>query len=365
MPDQDSYQIRVYVGTYTRSETDGIHIYAMDTSSGALSFLSKVEGVENASFLAIDPQQRHLYAVHEVEEFEGKPGGGVSAFSIDRDTGGLTYLNRQSTGGAGPCHLTVDETGSYLLLANYLSGSLAVFPIEQDGKLSEASHLVQHRGSSVDPTRQEGPHAHSVTLDAANRYLFAADLGIDKIMVYRLNLTEGKLEPNDVPSVDLKAGAGPRHFCFHPSGEYAFIINELDSTLTSFAYDSDHGTLAEIETVATLPQDFDGASHCADLHVSPSGRFVYGSNRGHDSIVIFEIEPSTGRLGYIGHESTRGETPRNFAIDPTGSLLLAANQNTDTIVTFRIDQRTGRLQATGDVVEVPMPVCLKMVPASA
>jgi 6-phosphogluconolactonase len=353
--------IFVYIGTYTRGRSEGIYVYRMEESSGRLEFASVAKGMDNPSFLAIHPQERYLYAVNEVGGRAGKPSGAVSAFSIDPETGELTYLNQQSSHGTGPCHLSVDQTGQFALVANYGSGSVSVLPIHSDGKLGEATDVVQHQGSSVDPRRQGGPHAHSIILDKANRYAFAPDLGLDKIMIYQLDLTQGKLKPNEEPWAKVKAGAGPRHFTFHPNGRYAYVINELDSTLTAFTYDGTCGRLREVQTVSTVPEDFSGTSYCADVHVSPSGRFIYGSNRGHDSLAIFEIDQDTGRLDYVGHEPTHGKTPRGFAIDPTGTYLLAANQDTDTIVTFRIDQQTGRLMSTGHVAEVPTPVCLKMI----
>jgi 6-phosphogluconolactonase len=337
----------------------------MDVSSGALEFASKVTGLDNPTFLAISPDQHFLYAASEVDESAGQPGGAVSAFSIAPKTGTLTYLNQRSSGGALCCHLSVDKTRNFVLVANYGGGSVAVLPIEQDGRVGEATDFVQHRGSSIDPQRQQGPHAHSIVLDAANRYAFAPELGLDRIMIYRLDVAEGKLIPSDKPWAQVRPGAGPRHFTFHPNGRYAYVINELNSTFTAFAYDETNGALTEIQTVSTLPDDFAGTSHCADVHVSPSGKFLYGSNRGHDSIVVFAIDGDTGRLTYVDHEPTQGETPRNFAIDATGTFLLAANQDTDTIVTFRIDQQTGKLEATGDVTEVPMPVCLKLMPISS
>jgi 6-phosphogluconolactonase len=249
-------------------------------------------------------------------------------------------------------------------VANYAGGSVSVLPIGEDGRLGELTDLVQHHGSSANPQRQKSPHPHSANLDAANRYLFVPDLGLDKIMIYRIDSPRGKLKPNDEPWARVKAGAGPRHFAFHPKGRYAYVINELDSTVTAFAFDETRGTLKEIQTVPTLPDSFTGNSTCADVHVSPSGKFLYGSNRGHDSIVIFAIDEDTGQLTYVEHEPTQGKTPRNFAIDPTGTFLLAANQNSDTVVTFRIDPVTGRLSPTGHVASVPSPVCLKLVPIS-
>ena len=370
MTSRDRASILVYVGTYTRTGTraqgkaEGICVCRMDASTGALTLAHVVPGVVNPSFLTLDPRQRYLYAVSEVTETDGQVGGAVSAFAVDRATGALKYLNRQSTHGPGPCHLTVDRTGRFVLVANYAGGSVAMLPIHEDGRIGPVSDFVQHVGSSVDPRRQQSPHAHSINVDPSNRFALVADLGLDKVLVYRLDLTAGKLIPNDEPWAALRPGAGPRHLSFHPTGRYAYVINELDSTLTGFAYDETRGTLREIQTVSTLPEGFAGASHTADVHVAPSGRFVYGSNRGHDSIVIFAVDPETGELTYVGHESTRGEIPRNFAINPTGAYLLAANQRSDNIVMFRIDAETGKLTPTGHVIEVPTPVCVKIVPTA-
>jgi len=367
MASQSSAAILAYVGTYTRTqgqaqgESDGIYVYRMDPDSGALTLAHTASGVVNPSFLALDPRQRHLYAVSEVQETGGQAGGAVSAFAVDPATGALTYLNQQPSHGTDPCHLTVDRTGRFVLVANYSSGSAAIFPIQADGRLGPATDVVQHAGSSVNPRRQQGPHAHSINVDPANRFALVADLGLDKVLVYRLDLDRGKLIPNDEPSAPLRPGAGPRHLAFHPSARYAYVINELDSTLTTFAYDETRGTLREIQSVSTLPEGFAGTNYPADVHVSPSGRFVYGSNRGHDSIVAFAVDAETGRLTCVGHEPTQGQVPRNFALDPTGTYLLAANQRTDTVVTFRIDQRTGMPVPTGHVAAVPRPVCVKIV----
>ncbi len=361
---QNPKELLLYVGTYTYGKSEGIYVYRMDLSSGALKFASVAKGVVNPSFLAFDPAKRYLYSVSEVSRPAGKPGGAVSAFRRDRQTGELTFLNQQPSGGEGPCHLIVDRKGKFVFVAHYAGGCVSVLPISEDGRLGEPTDVVQHRGSGVNPQRQEGPHPHSVNLDPANRLLFVPALGLDKIMIYRVDSTQGKLTPNDEPWAQVKPGAGPRHFDFHPNGKYAYVINELDSTFTAFAYDNERGRLREIETVPALPEGFTGTNTCADVHVAPSGKFLYGSNRGHDSIVIFAINEDTGRLTYVGHEPTQGKTPRNFAIDPMGNFLLAANQNSDTIVTFRIDQTTGKLLATGNVAHVPMPVCLKMTSVS-
>jgi 6-phosphogluconolactonase len=358
--EQSPKELLLYVGTYTYGKSEGIYVYRMDLSSGALKFASVAKGVVNPSFLAFDPTKRYLYSVSEVSRSAGKPGGAVSAFRRDPQTGELTFLNQQPSGGEGPCHLVVDRKGKSVFVAHYAGGSVSVLPIGEDGRLREPTDVVRHEGSGVNPQRQEAPHPHSVNLDAANRFLFVPDLGLDKIMIYRVDLTEGKLKANDEAWTRVGAGAGPRHFDFHPNGKYAYVINELDSTFTAFAYDNERGRLREIETVPTLPENFTGTNTCADVHVAPSGKFLYGSNRGHDSIVVFAINEDTGRLTYVAHEPTQGKTPRNFAIDPTGDFLLAANQNSDTVVAFRIDQTTGKLSPTGNIAHVPMPVCLKM-----
>jgi 6-phosphogluconolactonase len=362
MTQQLNEELLVYVGTYTRGENEGIYVYRLDPSSGALTLASTVRGINNPSFLALHPQHRYLYSVSEVGGEAGRPTGGVSAFAIDPPTGALTGLNQQSSQGTGPCHLSVDQTGQYVLVANYGSGSVALLPIREDGQLGEATDFIQHEGSSVDPGRQERPHAHSITLDPTNRFAFAADLGLDKILIYQLDLSRGKLIPHEEPWVAVTAGAGPRHLAFHPDGRYAYVINELDNTLIAFAYDEARGTLRTLQTLSTLPEDFQGPSYCADVHVAPSGRFIYGSNRGHDSIAIFAVDEAAGRLSLVDLEPTQGKFPRNFALDPTGTFLLAANQDSDNIVTFRIDPETGQLTPTGHVTNVPKPVCVKMIP---
>ena len=361
MTENHGETLYIYVGTYTTGESEGIYIYRMNQITGALELIDTADAGENPSFLAIHPQQRYLYAVNEVSEFDGKTSGSVTSFAIDPTNGGLTFLNRKSSVGDGPCHLVVDSTGRFVLVANYGGGNVCMLPILDDGRLGDASDFVQHEGSSTDSGRQSAPHAHSIVTDPANRYAFAPDLGLDKIMSYRIDLAAGKLIPNDPPYAAVKAGAGPRHFDFHPNCRFAYVISELDSTITGFTYDEANGALSEIQTISTLPEDFSGTSYTADVHVHPSGRFLYGSNRGHDSIAIFEIDESNGQLSTIGHEPTQGEAPRNFGLDSTGTFLFAANQATDTIVTFRIDQETGNLSPTGQVSEVPAPVCLQFV----
>ena len=358
----DSEKSFAYVGTRTDGQSEGIYVFRTEGSSGALTPAADPATAKNPSFLAIHPNCTHLYAVNEVEDAGGEATGAVSAFSIDPQSGALSYVNWQPSLGTGPCHLTVDQTGSFVLVANYAGGTVSMLPIGDGGRLGEATDSVRHEGQSVNKARQDRPHPHSINLDAASRYAFVPDLGIDRVFVYRLDRASGKLVPNEKPWAQVSPGAGPRHFAFHPMGTYAYVINELDSTVTAFGYEQASGELTEIQTVSTLPADFDGVTTCADVHVAQSGRFLYGSNRGHDSIAIFAIDEGTGRLTPMGHEPTRGKIPRNFAIDPSGELMLVANQDSDTIVAFRIDRTTGELDRTGEVTQVPSPVCVKLLP---
>ncbi len=365
-------ELLVYVGTYTEpirfgtgkvleGKGEGIYVYRMNPSSGGLELVGKTTGATNPSYLTFHPTGRFLYAVNELKTYEDEPTGTVSAFAVDPKTGELRFLNKRLTHGTDPCHVTVDGKGKYAFVSNFMSGSVCVLPVLEDGSLGEASDFVQHQGSGIDPVRQKGPHAHSVTLDRANRFAFVPDLGLDKVMIYRFDRKRGMLEPNAVPWIKMKPGAGPRHVVFHPSGRFAYLINELNSTLAVLSYDGRKGAFMEFQVVSTLPEGFHGENTCADIQVSPGGSFVYGSNRGHDSIAIFRIDRRTGKLVYAGHESTGGKTPRNFGIDPTGRFLLAANQDSDMIVTFHIDPNTGRLLHTRLATEVPTPVCVKFL----
>jgi 6-phosphogluconolactonase len=299
--------------------------------------------------------------VGEVADFQGKKAGAVSAFSVDPGTGKLALLNQQSSGGGGPCFVSTDTAGKHAFVANYGGGSVACLPIESDGRLREASAFVQHQGQGPTP-RQKQPHAHSIKPDPTGRFVMAADLGLDKLLVYRFDVAGGKLDPHDPPAGVLAPGSGPRHFAFHPGGKFAYVINEMKSTVTTFAYDAGRGALTEVQTVPTLPDGFAGNNSTAEIVVHPSGKFVYGSNRGHDSIAAFSIDGQSGRLTPAGHEPTGGKTPRNFNIDPTGTWLLAANQNSATVVVFKIDPATGKLTPTGTVANIPSPVCVKFLP---
>lgn len=354
----------VYIGTYTPAEApageaNGIYVYRLDSASGALHPLGAVAGLANPSYLAIDPQKRYLYAVQELETHAGHPGGAVSGFAIDQQSGALKPINTQLTHGIHPCYVSIDQRGRWLMAANYTSGSICVLPIEASGALGPATAKIQHQGSSVVSGRQEGPHAHSIMVDPSNRFVLAADLGLDQIVIYQLDGERGSL--NEHGTANLRPGAGPRHLTFHPSGAYLYCMNELDSTITVFSYDVEQATLRDLQSVSTLPDGFAGSNSGADIHIHPSGRFLYSSNRGHDSIAIFRLDQAIGLLQPAGHVATGGRTPRNFAIDPAGELLFAANQDSDSVVSFRIDQATGGLAPTGLATEVHKPVCVRIV----
>ena len=350
----------IYVGTYTGPSSKGIYAYRFNAITGKSTSLGLVAETTNPSFLTIDRTRRFLYAVNEISDYQDQKSGGVSAFAIDRKTGKLTFLNEVPSRGADPCYVTLDKTGKYVLVANYGGGNVAAFPILNDGRLGEAAALIQHTGRGHDPERQEAPHAHEIELANDNRFAIAADLGLDELLVYHFDAAHGTLSPNNPPFAKLQLGSGPRHFAFHPSGKYVYVINEMGSTVTAFSYDAAHGTLHEQQTISTLPKDFKGKNDTAEIEVHPNGKFLYGSNRGHDSIAVFAIGLK-GMLKVVEYVSTEGKTPRSFAIDPTGSYLFAADQGSHEIVVFRIDSKTGHLTPTGEALEAPSPVCIKFV----
>jgi 6-phosphogluconolactonase len=352
----------VYFGTYTGTKSKGIYVSKFDSATGKLDEPELAAETKSPSFLAVHPNHRFLYAVGEMTVLNGKRAGAVNAFSIEPKTGKLTLLNQQSSGGLGPCHVAVDAKGRCVLVANYGSGSIASLPILKDGSLGAPVTTIQHTGSSVNPQRQAGPHAHFITTDPANRFALNCDLGLDKVFVYRLDPKRATLTANDPPFGVVAPGAGPRHLAFSPNGKFVHVINELGSSLTTFEYDPKRGALKELQTLSTLPEKFDGQNSCAHVLVHPSGRFVYGSNRGHDSIAVFTVDSKSGKLTLVEHQPTQGKTPRNFAIDPSGSWLLAENQASDNVVVFRIDGQTGRLKPTGQTVTVGAPVCAVFVP---
>jgi 6-phosphogluconolactonase len=352
-----------YVGTYTQesSKSKGIYAFRYDAATQEITSLGLAAETTNPSWVALHPNGRFLYAVNEVQNYNGPNSGGVSAFSVDRATGKLTFLNEVPSRGADPCYITVDQSGKYVLVANYTGGSIAAFPISADGKLGNASAFVQHTGHGLNPKRQEAPHAHSIDLSPDERFAFVDDLGLDELLVYKFDKSKGSLKPNNPPFAKLDAGAGPRHFALHPSGKFVYVVSEMASTVTAFSGDLKGGMLHRSQSVSTLPDDFKGENDDAEVAVHPSGKFLYASNRGHDSIAVFAIDPAKGTLTVVEHASTQGKTPRNFAIDPTGTLLFAENQQSNNIVVFHIDQNTGKLTATGKVLEVGQPVCVKFL----
>jgi 6-phosphogluconolactonase len=356
----------VYIGTYTDTpaKSKGIYVFEMDPATGSLTPLGVAAETINPTFLDLSPDHRFLYAANEIGNFENKPAGAVSAFTIDHSTGKLTLLNQASTRGDGPCHLALDKKGRHALVANYGGGSVAVLPIDKDGKLGEAAAFVQHQGRSIHPQRQGEPHAHCVALDKNNHFAFVCDLGLDKVMIYRFNPNKGTLTPNEAaPFASVQPGAGPRHIVFSKDDRYAYVINELKPLVTVFAYDAKRGALKELQTVRDLPDDFKGESTGAEIELHPSGRFLYTSNRGHDSIAVFAVDPKNGTLTLVQHQSTQGKTPRHFGIDPTGRFLLAANQDSNNVVVFQIDETSGRLKPAGCNIKMPAPVCVKFLPS--
>ena len=353
----------IYVGTYTEegSKSKGIYAYRFDPATAEITPVGLAAETINPSFLAVHPNHRFLYAVNEVGKYKDQNSGAISAFAIDQSTGKLTFLNQVASRGADPCYITLDKTGEYVLVANYTGGSVAVFPVLEDGRLGEASAFVQHQGHGTNPERQERPHAHSIDLSPDNHFALVDDLGLDRVIAYRFDGAKGSLTPNEPAFAKADAGAGPRHFVLHPNSKFAYVINEMQSTVTAFAYNAAGGKLRPLQTISTLPKGFKGQNDDAEVQVHPSGKFLYASNRGHDSIAVFAVDPTKGTLTLVEDVPTRGKTPRSFEIDPTGSLLFAANQKSDNIVVFRIDAGTGRLTPTGKVLEVGAPVCVKFV----
>ncbi len=362
----DDQRWLLYVGTYSRPAdgnrpaSEGIYGTHFDASTGKFGEVFLAAKAGDPSFVAIHPSGKYLYSIGESGKFEGKNQGVIQAYAIDQATGRLTLLNEQTTGGAGPCHLVVDALGQTALIANYGGGSAASVRIQPDGKLGELASFHQHQGSSVNPQRQQEPHAHSINLDADNKFAYVADLGLDRILVYAFDAASGKLLPNP-KQVEVEPGAGPRHFAFHPQGKWAFVINELASSITSFRCDPQTGTLATVENVSTLPDKYEQPSYTAEVVVHPTGKFVYGSNRGHDSIAVFKFDDKNGSLDRVEIEPIGGRTPRNFVIDPSGKYLLAEGQDTDSVTVFEIDATTGALKPTGEKLTVPVPVCIRFV----
>jgi 6-phosphogluconolactonase len=353
----------VFVGTYTGKKSQGIYRIEFDPATGKLGKPELAAEVASPSFLAVAPDHKHLYCVCEIDNFGGKKAGGVTSFGLDAKSGELKAISQQSSVGPGPCHLVCDKTGKNVLVANYGGGSVAVLPVGRDGILGSASCFIQHTGSSADKERQEGPHAHSVNLDAANHFAVVCDLGLDKVFVYKFDPAAGLITPNDPPAANLPPGSGPRHFAFHPNGKYAYVCSEMTSMVTALAYDAAKGELTILNTLSTLPHPVKGNS-TAETVVHPNGKFVYVSNRGHNSIASFAVDEATGKIKALGHHGEGIKTPRNFNIDPSGKWMIVANQDGDSLIVLSINPDTGELKPTGQKVEVGAPVCVKFVPKS-
>jgi 6-phosphogluconolactonase len=350
----------MYVGTYTdKTSSKGIYSFNYDSKSGHFDHPALAAESKNPSFLAKSADGRFVYAVNELSDYEGKKSGAVSAFRVDPATGKLAFLNEVASRGADPCYITFDKTGRYLLVANYTGGNVAVFPVDKDGNVKEATGFVQHSGSGVNKARQEGPHAHWIETSGDNRFALVADLGLDELIVYRFDETSGNLAVNEPSYGKVSGGSGPRHAMFGKNGKFVYVLNEMKGTVNVFRYDA--GKLSAVQTVDSLPEDFSGNNDAAELVMHPSGRFLYASNRGEDAIVVFRVDQEKGTLQVVGRTPTQGKTPRSFAIDPTGKLLLAANQGSDNIVVFRINQTDGKLTSTGETLAAPSPVCVVFV----
>lgn len=348
----------MYVGTYTKGMADGIFIYSFDDQTGKLVDLKTPVVSNNPSFLAISPDKKYLYSVGELDNLNDNKSGGVSAFRIEK-RGQLSLINHVLTNGANPCHVSISPDGMKLVASNYSGGNLSLFDVLPDGRLSEMVQRIQHTGSSVVPGRQKEPHAHSARFDATGKLLFAADLGIDELKIYQVGVDGKPFSPNPQPFVKLAPGSGPRHFDFSADGNFIYIINELNSTITVLIKYG--GVWKEIQTIKTLPKDFVGESWCADIHLSADGRFVYGSNRGHNSIAVFKRDQMSGKLEMIQTASVEGNWPRNFTLDPSGRFLLVANQRSNNITVFKVDEISGKISFTGIKVQNESPVCLQFL----
>jgi 6-phosphogluconolactonase len=357
---QRTSKFLVYVGTYTDRSSKGIYGYRFDAATGEISDLGLAAESVSPSFLAAGTGGRFLYAVNETDSYRGQPTGSVSAFAVDSATGKLSPLNQVSARGAGTTHITLDRSGKFVLVANYDSGSVAVFPVLPDGKLGAATAFVEHKGSSVDRERQAGPHAHEVAMSPDNRFALVADLGLDQIIVYPFDAQHGTL--GGPHSVQSRPGSGTRNLVFHPSGKFLYVINEISSTITTYAYEANRGELRALQAVNTLPKDFQGANSTAEIQVDASGKFLYGSNRGADNVAVYAIDQGAGTLNNIEFVSTQGKTPRFFSLDPTGKWLFAANQESNSVVVFRVDGQTGHLAPAGKVLHVATPSCVIFVP---
>ena len=362
----------VYVGTYTEpirfgtgkvliGKGEGIYLLELDLYSGKLKHLKTFSKIINPSYLAINKKSRYLYAVNELKEYCGEASGSVSAFTITKSSGALTHINTRPTGGTDPCHVEIDSAGTHIYVSNFMSGSVCVFPLDPNGSIKESSQFIQHKGKSIDPIRQAGPHAHSLVFSPDEQYAFVPDLGLDKLMIYRVDPKTHTLHEREVLSFEVKPGAGPRHCTFDAGGKFCYLINELDSTILVLSYDQQAGFFTELQCVSSLPDGYQAPGNtCADIHIAPDGRYLYGSNRGHDSVIIYKVDQKTGMLSFVDCPSCGGKTPRKFTIDPSGKFLLCANQDSDEIVVFSIEKDSGLLNGESRIA-IPTPVCVKSI----
>ncbi len=355
----------VFFGTSRGGANRGVSLGEFGAVTGALTVPALDAATTSPSYQALSADGRHLYTCDSVDNLPGQRGGGVSAFAVDPATGRLTALNTQLSGGNMPTYLSLDGSGRFVLVANYNSGSVAVLPILPDGSLGARTGFDQHTGHSVNPSRQSSPHAHSIITDPTNRFALTCDLGLDQVLVYHFDDKTGAITPNDPAFVSLKAGSGPRHLAFAPSGKVLYVTSELANTVTAFNWDASLGALTEFQTASTLPADFKGQSACAEIGIHPSGRFLYASNRGDNSLAVFTVDQATARLTLVQNIPTGGKTPRGFSLDPTGGWIICTNQDSDNAVVFKVDADTGRLTQVGAPVSVSNPVCPRFVPRLA
>ena len=349
----------IFTGTFDEPGSKGIYVLEFDEEKESLRIIQTMGGMESPNFLSVHPSGRFLFSANRNSVVQDKPWGSLSSFAIDNETGKLTLINERPAYGPGTCYIATDDSGKWLFIANYNGGNLAAYPVHEDGNVGEVTAVIQLEGKSVHPSRQTQSHLHAAAPGPDNDHVFFPDLGTDKIMIYRLDRETGQLTPGEQPWIKTAPGSGPRHFTFHPSGRFAYLAEELSSTVSGYRYDAKEGRLSELQRLSTLPRDFEGENTNADIHVHPNGKYLYVSNRGHNSIAIFAIDQQSGRLTLKGFENTRGEWPRNFMIHPEGNYLFVANQHTDNVTLFRINPDTGALTFTGNEIEIPSPVCLK------
>jgi len=363
--------ILVFVGTYSETLTlgtgkvvhgkgEGIYTFRMNPETGELNLLSKAIGEPNPSYVTLDRTKKYLYSTNELKEYKGLKSGAASAFSLDPKSGKLTLLNRRATGGTDAVHLMVNDANTHLLVANFMSGSVCLLPIAPDGSLEQSSCFLQHKGSSINPIRQTGPHAHAFELDKNNKHAFVPDLGCDKIYIYKTDFENGHLSASDPAYVETKEGEGPRHCIFHPSGKYFYVINEMGSSIYSYRYDESTGNLTLLQILSTLPDAYTGHSTCAAIKILPNGKYLYGSNRGHDSLATYKIDKDTGKLTLVSIQSTGGSEPRDFDFDPEGNYLLVANQTSNNIVVFKVNRENGDIREVSRADNVFTPTCIRV-----